>query len=80
MAQAGVVLLSGEAKTRPLIDRWPLAEWGILQGLADCDLCSLFSGALTECNISMGFMEGDHNLDPNFSGDAPENIEKASIV
>lgn len=35
----------------------------------------------------MGFMdtpdkegEGDHNLDPNLSDDAPENIEKASII
>lgn len=69
------------------MDKWPLAEWGILQGLADCDLCSLFSGSLTECSIAMGFMdtpdkegEGDHNLDPNFSDDAPENIEKASII
>lgn len=82
MAQAGVVLLSGEARTRPLMGRWPLAEWGIRQGLADCDLCSLFSGSLTECNIAFGFVdppdsEGDHDLDPNFSGDAPENIKKA---
>lgn len=85
MAQAGAVLLSGEAKTRPLMDRWALAGWGILQGLADWDLCSLFSGSLTECNIAMGFMdtpdnERGHNLDPSFSGDAPENTEKASIV
>lgn len=62
-----------------------MAEWGILQGLADCDLRSLFSGSLTECNIAMGFMdtpakEGDHNLDPNFSGDAPEDIKKASVI
>lgn len=84
MAQAGVVLLSGVAKTRPLMDRWPLAEWGTLQGLADCDLCSLFSGSLTDCSIAMGFKdtpdEGDHNLDPNFSGGATENIEKSSFI
>lgn len=61
-----------------------MAEWGSLQGLADCDLWSLFAGSLTECNIAMGFMDtpdkGDHNLDPNFSGGAPENIEKACFI
>lgn len=76
LVQAGVVLLSGEAKTRPLTDRCALAGWGILRGLADCDLCSLFSMSVTEHNMAVGFNDGDQNLEPNLS--APENIEKTA--
>lgn len=78
-----VVDLSGEAKTRPCVDRCPLAGWGILQGLTDWDLCSLFTAAvrssdsLAECDVPLEPLEaaesdGNQQLDPLLTDDAPE--------
>lgn len=83
LAQAMVVDLSGEAKTRPWTDRCPLAGWGILQGLADWDLCSFFTAVvrseefLTECNEPLELTEaaesdGDQQLEPLLTDDVPE--------
>lgn len=79
LPQATVVDLSGEAKTRPWTDRYPLAGWGILQGLADWDLCILFTAdirseeSLTESN-------GDQHLDPCLTDDAPEREKMECFV
>lgn len=79
LPQATVVDLSGEAKTRPWTDRYPLAGWGILQGLADWDLCILFTAdirseeSLTESN-------GDQHLDPFLTDDAPEREKMECFV
>lgn len=83
LPQATVVDLSGEAKTRPWTDRYPLAGWGILQGLTDWDLCTLFTavvwteGSLPECDEPLELMDaaesdGDQQPDPLLTDDAPE--------
>ena len=79
LPQATVVDLSGEAKTRPWTDRYPLAGWGILQGLADWDLCILFT-ADVRSEESLAESNGDQHLDPFLTDDAPEKEKKCSVL
>lgn len=67
LAQATVVGLSGDVKTRPWTEKYPLADWGILQGLRDWDLCIFFKAAVRIDGFAIDFKEagekdGDQHL------------------